>query len=132
MRHTKYRAWDNVLKQMHYVVEHWDAYNPLLQNEDGRPYEPSFSDAILDDRFELMESIGRQYADGQMMFEGDLVQDGHWVGVIKFSTEDGRASFVICFRNKTINSYFPDDLKKIGTVYENPDLAAQLDLKGLI
>jgi uncharacterized phage protein (TIGR01671 family) len=115
-REIKFRAWDDINKEMVYETEPKSFFGYVL-----------FSHDILK-RFEIvMQFTGLHDENGKEIYEGDII--GHKekdnednIYICEFSIED--AAFLFCspFDGEVLENIFLYDLEIIGNIYENPNL----------
>lgn len=128
----KYRVW-------HKTWEEMGKARRIRFDDDGNATDVLFKGKEFGvnakiDEFELMQSTGLQDKNGQEIFEGDIVSDGHTIGDIRnhltlgfyMVDEKGKENFL----SDTVDTESFDEAKEfmrnsieiIGNVYQNPEL----------
>ena len=129
----KFRAWHHELGRMMSINNMWFQDSCLKELE--------LNDAVMNDCITaypdeviLMQSTGLKDKNGQEIFEGDVVTDGHTTGDIKhhqtfgFYTIDDQGTerffgdTVSLEDFEEVSKYISENLKIIGNIYENPEL----------
>ena len=129
MRDTKFRAWDEMNKVMHYnfkFINSGDSGNDwvifisdkfTLENHETNPFKnpsPYFSQ-----QFKKMQYTGLKDKKGVKIYEGDIVKLKYVSHPQQISYSTVLASFIIG------NEYMftvVQDIEVIGNIYENPEL----------
>lgn len=124
----KFRAWDKLDKAIYGVEEiHW--YRGKFEFiGDGITFQR------LADEVELMQSTGLKDKNGKEIFEGDIISDGHTLGVLRnhqalgfyMVDEKGKESFL----SDTVDTegfeeakeFMENSIEIIGNIYENPEI----------
>lgn len=122
MREIKFRAWDK------------DAETMVFQSESGGEYcwhidvEEIWIENIVEDytsKIELMQYTGLKDKDGVEIYEGDILNYGHYKNSHKVIYRNA------CFWGESIERGDPigiglynalEDLEVTGNIYENPEL----------
>lgn len=95
--------------------------------------DDEYSGSIIDDAI-LMQSTGLKDKNGKEIFEGDIITDGHTLGVLRnhqtlgfyMVDEKGKENFL----SDTVDTegfeeakeFMKNSIKIIGNIYENPEL----------
>ena len=132
----KYRAWDRLRKEMNYKVmvgncdlsdRNWTC--PIIWIEERKKW------LHFDDDYEcIMQSTGLKDKNGKEIFEGDIITDGHTLGVLRnhqtlgfyMVDEKGKENFL----SDTVDTegfeeakeFMKNSIEIIGNIYENPEL----------
>lgn len=129
----KFRAWHNEFSRMMSIKNVWFQDNYLeeleLNDEIMNDYITAYPDEI-----ELMQSTGLKDKNGKEIFEGDILTDGHTLGVLRnhqtlgfyMVDEKGKENFL----SDTVDiegfeeakEFMKNSIETIGNIYENPEL----------
>ena len=125
----KFRAWDKVFKEMVQV-------NALVLDEQVVKVTYKNGNVAKEDmkEYELMQSTGLKDKNGKEIFEGDILTDGHTLGVLQnhqalgfyMVDEKGKESFL----SDTVDTegfeeakeFMENSIEILGNIYENPEL----------
>ena len=124
----KFRAWDDWRKRMSIVDRIYIDTKGVRLYDDFGEYWRDFRDVIL------MQSTGLFDKNGQEIFEGDILTDGHTLGVLRnhrtlgfyMVDEKGKENFL----GDTVDTegfeeakeFMENSIEIIGNIYENPEL----------
>jgi len=138
-REIKFRAWDNVEKEMLDTVEKWNrGWNTksLYVDQQGHVLEHTDEHGVCDmhfylqgkPKYTLMQFTGLKDKNGKEIYEGDIVtwvnDKGEQVGQVTWTP----ARFHV--RNE-YNWFVEIDLTEvIGNIYENPELISPTNGEG--
>lgn len=142
MREIKFRAWDSDKKEMIYLEDNTTRNNSVMECQivfDELGHYVSVRYYGEDSWFEikntkLMQYTGLKDKNGKEIFEGDIVKDKSFIGVIEY--RDNIASFIVKINDSTLeclhwsplnegNINRPANLEYtevIGNIYDNPEL----------
>lgn len=128
----KFRAWHKTWKEMGkvtciYFDDKQSVISMFCEEEQA-------SSTLLDDEVILMQSTGLHDKNGKEIFEGDILTDGHTLGVLRnhqtlgfyMVDEKGKESFL----SDTVDiegfeeakEFMKNSIETIGNIYENPEL----------
>ena len=123
MDRFKFRAWDTKRN----IMLHDVSVNNRMAVEDGYQFynQPTNGRLLV-----LMQCTGLKDRHGKLVFEGDVIQLGHYI----FGLYSSRVDFIAgCFQQYPINqsginsgilNYVHHTCEIIGNIYENPELIA--------
>lgn len=128
MREIKFRAWSKHKNLMGEVTgfRFSKSQYPFVNvrfKENGKIVDEGYHFGQEDgcDNVILMQFTGRHDKNGREIYEGDIVTNGVSVGVVIW--HDVRAMFIIdCSQHDIAPMDDWCELKRIGTIYENPEL----------
>nr|DAD94208.1 MAG TPA: YopX protein [Siphoviridae sp. ctbBv3] len=126
----KFRAWDKELQTM-LDVSLIDFKKGILVGEHWKFGKTNF---MSFDEIELMQSTGLRDKNGKEIFEGDIITDGHTLGILRnhqtlgfyMVDEKGKENFL----SDTVDTegfeeakeFMKNSIEIIGNIYENPEL----------
>lgn len=104
-REIKFRAWDNVNKNMELNIHHLDLLNEFLSKE----------------KYDVMQFTGLLDKNGNKIYEGDIFNYGGIIGQVVFNSGcfnffNGK-NITMCMRDHESNQF-----EIIGNIHQNPDL----------
>lgn len=110
MRTIKFRAWSDAKKEMYYDLLWLDSDKGTMM----------FNDIIKEAQknLELMQFVEIIDQNGEDVYEGDIVEDK--TGVVSVVTYENGMFVGKC--KDGMNAYKWRECKKIGNIYENPEL----------
>ena len=136
----RYRAWIKEEKRMFFSD---DILAIDYENEEIVTQQVYFENGLPDDRFiycyktdeiELMQTTGLKDKNGKEIFEGDIITDGHTLGVLRnhqtlgfyMVDEKGKENFL----SDTVDTegfeeakeFMKNSIEIIGNIYETPEL----------
>ncbi len=123
MREIKFRAWDKEKKDMYYSDFRLDWNGKVFWWKSEVGYEDwRHSDVVV-----LMQYTGLKDKSGKEIYEGDIVENGDYIGAVVWVNGEGR--FILqSFTDgsgamiKGVKTYSPIEGEIIGNIYENPEL----------
>jgi uncharacterized phage protein (TIGR01671 family) len=126
---TEKEGW--IISQGIKLVDFFNGNEDQFDFSDGGYLQ--FQDVDWDlDKYEWLEYTGLLDKNGKEIYEGDIVKDGNYVGVVEWGV--GRAGFIATGGNQSMamTTRFGSkakDCEVIGNIYENPELITNLDKK---
>jgi len=107
MRELKFRFWDSIAKQMLPVLDSWEVGNLANQAE----------------RFPVMQYTGLKDKNGEMIFEGDIVEIEGVFGEHSVMWEDDELQWNFPrHEDGSLYANTPESFEVIGKIYANPEL----------
>lgn len=128
----KYRAWDSAKKEMFKDTFAITESGQVVVVE--QESVASFPDYVFVEHLVIMQSTGLVDRDGKIIFEGDIITDGHTLGVLRnhqtlgfyMVDEKGKENFL----SDTVDTegfeeakeFMKNSIEIIGNVWEDGDL----------
>lgn len=128
----KYRAWDSAKKEMFKDTFAITESGQVVVVE--QESVASFPDYVFVEHLVIMQSTGLVDKNGKEIFEGDIITDGHTLGVLRnhqtlgfyMVDEKGKENFL----SDTVDTegfeeakeFMKNSIEIIGNIYENPEL----------
>ena len=129
---SKYRAWDSAKKEMFKDTFAITESGQVVVVE--QESVASFPDYVFVEHLVIMQSTGLVDRDGKIIFEGDIITDGHTLGVLRnhqtlgfyMVDEKGKENFL----SDTVDTegfeeakeFMKNSIEIIGNVWEDGDL----------